>query len=167
MNGGSCSNNVVATSLSVRLNETMTNGSKASQNLDKKFICKCLPEFEGAQCEVKIHFSKSIINTCNLIYQCNHVSLMYFHVISSTLILQWDVNECLISPCLNGGHCYNEIGSFECDCTEGFQGKSTDLKEIYKYTFSINKDTYLMINREVDIEKKYQFILRTPMRVGN
>ena len=39
------------------------------------------------------------------------------------IIFQWDVNECLISPCLNGGHCYNEIGSFECVCPDG---KSVD-----------------------------------------
>ena len=35
---------------------------------------------------------------------------------------QWDVNECSISPCLNGGQCYNEIGSFECICADGFEG---------------------------------------------
>ena len=43
---------------------------------------------------------------------------------------QWDVNECSISPCLNGGQCYNEIGSFECICPDGYEG---NIKTRYLY----------------------------------
>ena len=34
-----------------------------------------------------------------------------------------DVNECIISPCKNGGTCVNLKGSYRCDCTQGYTGK--------------------------------------------
>lgn len=34
-----------------------------------------------------------------------------------------DINECLALPCLNGGTCRNLMGSFQCECVQGFGGK--------------------------------------------
>lgn len=34
-----------------------------------------------------------------------------------------DINECLALPCHNGGTCRNLVGSFQCECAEGFSGK--------------------------------------------
>jgi len=33
-----------------------------------------------------------------------------------------DINECLSSPCQNGGACIDGINSFSCNCTSGWQG---------------------------------------------
>lgn len=43
-----------------------------------------------------------------------------------SLYLFLDVNECLTFPCKNNGTCYNDDGSYFCDCTEGWQGKHCD-----------------------------------------
>ena len=32
-----------------------------------------------------------------------------------------DKNECDLDPCLNNGTCRNTLGSYNCDCTEGWQ----------------------------------------------
>ena len=65
MNGGSCSNNVLPSlSFDVAVNEITTNGSSLINPVDKKFVCKCLPEFEGLQCEV----SKIIENVLRFLF---------------------------------------------------------------------------------------------------
>lgn len=33
-----------------------------------------------------------------------------------------DIDECASNPCLNGGHCQNEINRFQCLCPTGFSG---------------------------------------------
>ena len=30
-----------------------------------------------------------------------------------------DIDECLNTPCLNGGSCSNSVGSYACDCEMG------------------------------------------------
>lgn len=37
-----------------------------------------------------------------------------------------DINECLSSPCQNGGNCTNFFGSFDCSCSAGFHGQLCD-----------------------------------------
>jgi len=38
-----------------------------------------------------------------------------------------DINECELSPCLNGGSCENQNGSFSCLCPEDLHGPVCDL----------------------------------------
>nr|XP_023858561.1 fibulin-7 [Salvelinus alpinus] len=33
-----------------------------------------------------------------------------------------NINECALSPCLNGGTCVNEVNQFSCTCTKGWAG---------------------------------------------
>uniref|UniRef100_A0A665UQD8 Sushi, nidogen and EGF-like domain-containing protein 1 n=1 Tax=Echeneis naucrates TaxID=173247 RepID=A0A665UQD8_ECHNA len=33
-----------------------------------------------------------------------------------------EINECLSQPCLHGGTCHNQIGSYQCECLHGFSG---------------------------------------------
>lgn len=33
-----------------------------------------------------------------------------------------DVDECLTEPCVNDGMCLNILGSYVCQCKEGFSG---------------------------------------------
>lgn len=35
-----------------------------------------------------------------------------------------DVNECLTTPCRNGGTCLNMAGSYSCACSQGWKGRN-------------------------------------------
>ena len=39
-----------------------------------------------------------------------------------------DVDECLSSPCFNGGTCSNTNGSYICACIEDWTGKDCEIK---------------------------------------
>ena len=42
-----------------------------------------------------------------------------------------DVNECLnLDACLNGGTCRNLIGSYRCECPQGWSGDKCELGKI-------------------------------------
>lgn len=34
-----------------------------------------------------------------------------------------DINDCISSPCKNGGTCVDGVNSFQCFCQEGWEGK--------------------------------------------
>ena len=69
MNGGTCSNIIsIGLTLEINANETTENQLPLSNTLNKKFICKCPPEFEGTQCEVRTNNSRSYVY---IIIQCN------------------------------------------------------------------------------------------------
>ena len=56
---------------------------------------------------------------------CAHVDL-YTHVCMFA-----DVDECASSPCVNAVNCTNAIGSFTCDCEDGFTGVLCDSGNIW------------------------------------
>lgn len=38
-----------------------------------------------------------------------------------------DIQECSsINPCLNNGTCFNNNGSYSCQCTDGWQGQNCE-----------------------------------------
>ncbi|XP_059821083.1 protocadherin Fat 4 [Hypanus sabinus] len=41
-------------------------------------------------------------------------------------VCETDIDECLPSPCHNGGTCHNLIGRFSCTCPEGFMGTACE-----------------------------------------
>lgn len=38
------------------------------------------------------------------------------------IIFDTDADECEKEPCLNNGTCFNNLGSYECDCAPGWHG---------------------------------------------
>uniref|UniRef100_A0A8C7IX35 Protocadherin Fat 4 n=1 Tax=Oncorhynchus kisutch TaxID=8019 RepID=A0A8C7IX35_ONCKI len=41
-------------------------------------------------------------------------------------LCEMDIDECLPSPCHNGGTCHNLVGGFSCTCPEGFTGMACE-----------------------------------------
>jgi len=39
-------------------------------------------------------------------------------------VCQYDIDECLVNPCMNNGTCLNYIGGFHCQCTAGYFGST-------------------------------------------
>ena len=33
-----------------------------------------------------------------------------------------EINECISSPCQNGGNCHDQINQYNCSCLPGFNG---------------------------------------------
>jgi fibulin 1/2 len=55
-----------------------------------------------------------------------------------------DVDECLLSPCENGGSCYNTLGSFACTCTAFFMGLKCEIFAGNVYSYGVSQsDTSL------------------------
>jgi len=47
-------------------------------------------------------------------------------------LLLSEVDECLSSPCNNGGQCTDLLASYECVCPAGFEGATCDLGKYKK-----------------------------------
>ena len=48
--------------------------------------------------------------------------------ISSVFTL--DVDECITRPCINGGTCQNQYGSYSCVCKRGYTGKHCETSKL-------------------------------------
>ena len=42
-----------------------------------------------------------------------------------------ETNECLSSPCLNGGICIDQLDSYECNCSSSFIGLTCETGIIF------------------------------------
>ncbi|KAK3749481.1 hypothetical protein QZH41_013447 [Actinostola sp. cb2023] len=65
--------------------------------VDDTYRCECKPGFTGKICE--------IIVCCNIT----------------------DINECVSSPCANGGSCEDQVNGYKCACVTGFEGKNCEI----------------------------------------
>lgn len=48
---------------------------------------------------------------------------MVIHHFFNKILLFLDINDCISSPCKNGGTCVDGVNSFQCFCQEGWEGK--------------------------------------------
>ena len=68
------------------------------------------------------------INQC---YVCCYiyypVLCMLLQILTSVMRVVTDINECLSSPCQNGGQCSNSIGEFQCNCPLLYTGETCGL----------------------------------------
>lgn len=126
-----------------------------------KYKCECTDDFSGRHCEIHrsstlaatdlgcgsppqvkhsdVQFSSTTTGSVAA-YVCHPGFIAVQGATKSICGIQgdWsqpavceDINECLALPCHNGGTCQNLVGSFQCECAEGFSGKrcKTDVNE--------------------------------------
>uniref|UniRef100_A0A671W0Q0 Sushi, nidogen and EGF like domains 1 n=1 Tax=Sparus aurata TaxID=8175 RepID=A0A671W0Q0_SPAAU len=111
-----------------------------------KYKCECTETFSGRHCEInrklgcgpppqvkhaEVQFSSTTPGSM-AVYICNSGFISVPRATQSICGIQGDwsqppvceeINECLSHPCLNGGTCRNQVGSYMCECDEGFSGK--------------------------------------------
>lgn len=89
--------------------------------------CSLKPCQNGATCNKNIHITQDIavLESSHLIF----VSPQYAEVFNCSCSAgftgtrcEYDIDECLENPCVNGGSCFNNPGGFLCHCSEGFSG---------------------------------------------
>lgn len=89
--------------------------------------CSLNPCRNGATCNKNIHITQdvAVLESSRLIF----VSPQYAEVFNCSCPAgftgtrcEYDIDECLENPCVNGGTCFNNPGGFLCHCSEGFSG---------------------------------------------
>jgi len=67
-------------------------------------------------------------------YLCQ--SILLLKVNSKMYVI--DIDECLKTPCQNGGLCVNNNGSYTCNCSAGFTGKDCEKGSIYNHNIYVS-----------------------------
>ncbi|XP_055363642.1 sushi, nidogen and EGF-like domain-containing protein 1 isoform X2 [Betta splendens] len=125
-----------------------------------KYKCECTEAFRGRHCEINSSFQISTELGCGPPPQVKHAEVQFSSTTPGSVAVYicqsgfmsvpraahsicgiqgvWsqpplceEVNQCLSHPCLNGGTCWNLIGSYQCKCRDGFSGNhcQTDINE--------------------------------------
>ncbi|XP_024114885.1 sushi, nidogen and EGF-like domain-containing protein 1 isoform X1 [Oryzias melastigma] len=118
-----------------------------------KYKCECMEAFSGRHCEMsrssaepgcgpppqvehaEVQFSSTTVGSV-AVYVCHSGFTSVPRTATSVcgILGKWsqtpvceEINECLSQPCLHGGTCQNNIGSFLCSCRDGFSGNRCHL----------------------------------------
>ena len=82
-------------------------------------------------------------------------------------VIYSDEDECVNSPCKNGGSCVNTAGSFRCKCAQQFQGNLCE-QGIYQCFALVQSQKKLKShNKPVKLQSKYIFLTSVAKHVCN
>ena len=42
-----------------------------------------------------------------------------------------DVDDCVLAVCQNGGHCFDLVNGYECQCAKGYTGETCDTSKLF------------------------------------
>ncbi|KRY43771.1 Neurogenic locus notch -like protein 2, partial [Trichinella britovi] len=111
-------------------NVTCANGGECINTDDNNYMCKCKTGFSGRHCEeIRICDLVSCIHgTCkyDLFENGDYVSFCNCNPGYQGKDCSIDIDECADKvnyPCLNNGTCFNDIGSYHCECSVKFEGE--------------------------------------------
>ncbi|KAK3739922.1 hypothetical protein QZH41_004933 [Actinostola sp. cb2023] len=71
--------------------------------VDDTHRCECKPGFTGESCEIRDW------------------------ALDNGSVTSRDINECVSSPCANGGSCKDQVNGYKCACVTGFEGKNCEI----------------------------------------
>lgn len=121
------------------------NGGTCSGNLIV-YGCQCAPGFNGYNCEFgtlcflskcTVHFALAYRGDEQIHWAVKQSHCDGIMNLKHNCSLFWltDVDECLSSPCFNGGTCTDSTNLFQCQCDNGFTGSRCEISE---YSIYIN-----------------------------
>ncbi|KAL0969025.1 hypothetical protein UPYG_G00221700 [Umbra pygmaea] len=125
-------------------------------SLMEDFYCACPDEYEGKTCsELKDHCKTNpceVIDSCTVAVATNETQEGVWHISSNVCgphgrcisqpagnftcscepgftgtYCHENINDCVTSPCKNGGTCIDGISSFQCICPDGWEGTLCDM----------------------------------------
>ncbi|CAK8692602.1 protein jagged-1b-like [Clavelina lepadiformis] len=125
-------------------------------NMENDYYCKCSSKYEGKNCSILKNDCENalceVIDSCTIHVSSNSSKLGY--VIQESGVCgahgrcvslhdnqfeckcdpgyegvhcELNVDDCVGSPCENGGTCIDEVNSYKCICAEGWEGKYCEI----------------------------------------
>ncbi|KAM4625520.1 protein jagged-2-like isoform 2-T2 [Polymixia lowei] len=125
-------------------------------SLATDFYCSCTDDYEGKTCsQLKDHCKTNqcqVIDSCTVAVATNDTQKGVWHISSNVCgphgrclslpagnfscscepgftgtYCHENINDCVLSPCKNGGTCIDGISSFKCFCPDGWEGSLCDV----------------------------------------
>ena len=103
------------------------------------YTCNCAPGYIGYNCEA----SERFLNHIKQFYIACYIFMIMWRSFFFTSyyinnpflfvneIFPLDIDECVSSPCQNGGTCIDIINAYTCDCVPGYLGDNCETGNIY------------------------------------